>query len=77
MQVLKDVGKLLTLTLSQAQNRQPLSGSTTFSRIDIPASSDPFKGTCSSIMFFLTLFSSYSAVPLLNPFVVALLIPKL
>ncbi|WOH04860.1 hypothetical protein DCAR_0624272 [Daucus carota subsp. sativus] len=44
MKVLKDVGKLLTLTLSQAQIRQPLSGSTTFSRIDIPASSDPFKG---------------------------------
>ncbi|KAK1359173.1 Protein EXECUTER 1, chloroplastic [Heracleum sosnowskyi] len=44
MKVLKDVGKLLTLTLSQAQNRQPLSGSTTFNRIDLPASSDPFKG---------------------------------
>lgn len=44
MKVLKDVGKLLTLTLSQAQNRQPLSGSTTFNRIDIPASSDPFRG---------------------------------
>ncbi|KAI9077200.1 hypothetical protein K1719_040858 [Acacia pycnantha] len=39
--VLKDVGELTSQTLSQAQNHQPLSGSTIFNRIEIPASSDP------------------------------------
>ncbi|KAJ4967475.1 hypothetical protein NE237_019324 [Protea cynaroides] len=44
MKVLKDVGELLYLTLSQAQNRQPLSGTTVFNRIDVPPSSDPLTG---------------------------------
>ncbi|CAK9178134.1 unnamed protein product [Ilex paraguariensis] len=44
MKVLKDVGELINLTLSQAQNRQPLSGSTTFNRIEIPESPDPLNG---------------------------------
>ncbi|KAG9440698.1 hypothetical protein H6P81_020863 [Aristolochia fimbriata] len=44
MKVLKDVGELINLTLSQAQNQQPLSGSTTFNRIDIPTTSDPLNG---------------------------------
>ncbi|XP_038683737.1 protein EXECUTER 1, chloroplastic [Tripterygium wilfordii] len=44
LKVLKDVGQLLNLTLSQAQNRQPLSGSTTFHRIETPASQDPLNG---------------------------------
>ncbi|XP_057978409.1 protein EXECUTER 1, chloroplastic [Malania oleifera] len=44
LKVLKDVGELINLTLSQAQNRQPLSGSTTFNRIEIPASRDPLNG---------------------------------
>lgn len=43
-QVLKDVGELINLTISQARNRQPLSGSTTFSRIDIPGNQDPLNG---------------------------------
>lgn len=44
VQVLKDVGELINLTLSQAQNRQPLSGSTTFHRIEISTSPDPLNG---------------------------------
>ncbi|XP_043712802.1 protein EXECUTER 1, chloroplastic isoform X2 [Telopea speciosissima] len=44
MKVLKDVGELLNLSLSQAQKRQSLSGSTLFNRIDIPPSSDPLSG---------------------------------
>lgn len=52
--MLKDVGDLLTLTLSQAQNREPLSGSTTFNRIDISASSDPLNGSWNSIILFET-----------------------
>lgn len=44
VQVLKDVGELISLTLSQAQNRQPLSGSTTFHRIEISTSPDPLNG---------------------------------
>ncbi|KAF7843027.1 protein EXECUTER 1, chloroplastic [Senna tora] len=42
--VLKDVGELISLTLSQAQNHQPLSGSTIFNRIEAPSSSDPLNG---------------------------------
>lgn len=44
LKVLKDVGELINLTLSQAQNRQPLSGSTTFHRIEISTSPDPLNG---------------------------------
>lgn len=44
VQVLKDVGDLINFTLSQAQNRQPLSGSTTFHRIEISTSPDPLNG---------------------------------
>lgn len=44
MKVLKDVGELINLTLNQARNHQPLSGSTTFSRIDIPGNQDPLNG---------------------------------
>ncbi|KAI4299168.1 hypothetical protein L6164_032652 [Bauhinia variegata] len=42
--VLKDVGDLISLTLSQAQNHLPLSGTTVFNRIEIPASPDPLNG---------------------------------
>ncbi|WJX52480.1 Protein EXUTER 1, chloroplastic-like [Trifolium repens] len=42
--VLKEVGELISLTLSQAQNHQPLTGSTIFNRIDIPTSFDPLNG---------------------------------
>ncbi|XXG80493.1 hypothetical protein AAC387_Pa09g1343 [Persea americana] len=41
MKVLKDVGELLNHTLNQAQNRQSLSGSTVFNRVEIPTTSDP------------------------------------
>ncbi|EEF29622.1 protein EXECUTER 1, chloroplastic [Ricinus communis] len=44
MKVLKDVRDLINFTLSQAQNRQPLSGSTTFHRIETSASPDPLNG---------------------------------
>ncbi|KAI3752934.1 hypothetical protein L2E82_24976 [Cichorium intybus] len=41
MKVLKDVGQLINLTLTKAKNRQPLSGSTTFNRIEVPTNRDP------------------------------------
>ncbi|WCJ18895.1 Protein EXECUTER 1 chloroplastic [Euphorbia peplus] len=44
MKVLKDVGDLINFTLSQAQNQQPMSGSTTFHRIELSASPDPLNG---------------------------------
>ncbi|KAJ7968309.1 protein EXECUTER 1, chloroplastic-like [Quillaja saponaria] len=44
LKVLKEVGELINLTLSQAQNHQPLSGSTIFNRIELPASPDPLNG---------------------------------
>ncbi|XP_024965246.1 protein EXECUTER 1, chloroplastic-like isoform X1 [Cynara cardunculus var. scolymus] len=44
IKVLKDVGQLINVTLSQARNRQPLSGSTTFNRIELPATKDPLNG---------------------------------
>ncbi|XP_016502849.1 protein EXECUTER 1, chloroplastic-like [Nicotiana tabacum] len=44
MKVLKDMGELISLTLTQARNRQPLSKSTTFNRIEISASTDPLNG---------------------------------
>ncbi|CAJ1936143.1 unnamed protein product [Sphenostylis stenocarpa] len=42
--VLKEVGELINLTLSQAQNHHQLSGSTIFNRIKIPTSFDPLNG---------------------------------
>ncbi|XP_050888218.1 protein EXECUTER 1, chloroplastic-like [Lathyrus oleraceus] len=42
--VLKEFGELISLTQSQAQNHQPLSGSTIFKRIEIPSSFDPLNG---------------------------------
>ncbi|XP_027348690.1 protein EXECUTER 1, chloroplastic [Abrus precatorius] len=42
--VLKEVGELINLTLSQAQNHQQLSGSTIFNRIEIPTLFDPLNG---------------------------------
>ncbi|CAN8327293.1 unnamed protein product [Cochlearia groenlandica] len=44
VKMLKDVGELLSLTLSQAQNRQQLSGLTKFHRIDVTPSLDPLEG---------------------------------
>ncbi|MFQ6649350.1 hypothetical protein Gotur_023006 [Gossypium turneri] len=44
LKVLKDVGELINLTLNQAQNHQPLSGLTTFHRIETAASPDPLNG---------------------------------
>ncbi|KAB2603329.1 protein EXECUTER 1 [Pyrus ussuriensis x Pyrus communis] len=42
--VLKDVGELINLALSQFNDHQPLSGTTTFNRIEMPASPDPLNG---------------------------------
>lgn len=39
--MLKEFGELISLTLRQAQNHQPLSGFTIFNRIEIPSSFDP------------------------------------
>ncbi|KAI9077187.1 hypothetical protein K1719_040845 [Acacia pycnantha] len=50
--VLKNVGELISHTLSQAQNHQPLSGSTIFNRIEILASSDPLNVYTSVHMVF-------------------------
>ncbi|XP_051134810.1 protein EXECUTER 1, chloroplastic isoform X2 [Andrographis paniculata] len=44
MKVLKDVGELINLTLIQDRNRQPLSGSTMFNRIDVSPTLDPLNG---------------------------------
>ncbi|KAH0936040.1 hypothetical protein HID58_013157 [Brassica napus] len=44
VKMLKEVGELLSLTLSQAQNRQQLSGLTKFRRIDVTPSLDPLNG---------------------------------
>ncbi|KAF9601631.1 hypothetical protein IFM89_021097 [Coptis chinensis] len=44
MKVLKDVEELISLTLSQAKNRQPLSGTTSFNRIEIPETPDLLNG---------------------------------
>ena len=38
------MGELINLTLSQVQSHQPLSGSTTFNRIEITSSPDPLNG---------------------------------
>ncbi|KAK7331762.1 hypothetical protein VNO80_28502 [Phaseolus coccineus] len=42
--VLKDVRELIRFNLSQARNHERLSGSTMFSRIEIPTSLDPLNG---------------------------------
>ncbi|KHN19019.1 Protein EXECUTER 1, chloroplastic [Glycine soja] len=42
--VLKDLGELISLSLSRAWNHERLSGSTMFSRIEIPTSLDPLNG---------------------------------
>jgi len=42
--VLKDLGELVRLNLSRAHNHERLSGSTVFSRIEIPTSLDPLNG---------------------------------
>lgn len=44
VKVLKDMSDLIILSLSQAQNRQPLSGCTSFHRIDLPVYPDPLNG---------------------------------
>ncbi|XP_022988702.1 protein EXECUTER 1, chloroplastic-like [Cucurbita maxima] len=44
LKVLKNLSELIKLSISQAQNYQPLSGSTSFNRIDILTSSDPLNG---------------------------------
>ncbi|XP_022927782.1 protein EXECUTER 1, chloroplastic-like [Cucurbita moschata] len=44
LKVLKNLSELIKLSISQAQNCQPLSGSTSFNRIDIPTTSDPLNG---------------------------------
>lgn len=44
LKVLKDLSELINLSLSQAQNHQPLSGSTTFHRIETATSPDPLNG---------------------------------
>lgn len=44
MNVLKDVGELVNLTMNQNQNHQSLSSSTLFHRIEIPSTLDPLGG---------------------------------
>lgn len=44
MQVRKAIAELQTFSRSRAKNRQLLSGSTKFNRIEIPASQDPLNG---------------------------------
>ncbi|KAH9657584.1 protein EXECUTER 1 [Citrus sinensis] len=44
LKVLKDLSELINLSLSQAQNHQPLSGSTTFHRIETATSQDALNG---------------------------------
>ncbi|KAI3497430.1 hypothetical protein L1887_40028 [Cichorium endivia] len=44
MKVLKDVNQLINLALTQGQNRQSLSRSTTFNRIKLPLTEDPLNG---------------------------------
>lgn len=57
-QVLKDVSELINLTFSQAQDHQPLSGSTTFNRIELPASSDPLNGNLSFIFISVLIYDT-------------------
>ncbi|KAK7328089.1 hypothetical protein VNO77_22185 [Canavalia gladiata] len=42
--VLKDVAKLINLSLTRARNHEQLSGSTIFNRIETPTSQDPLNG---------------------------------
>ncbi|KAK1299959.1 hypothetical protein QJS10_CPB13g00218 [Acorus calamus] len=42
--MLRDIGEMISLALSQGSNDQPLSGNTLFSRIEIPSTSDPLSG---------------------------------
>ncbi|CAI9304258.1 unnamed protein product [Lactuca saligna] len=44
MKVLDNVDELINLTINQGQNRQSLSGSTTFNRIELPLTGDPLNG---------------------------------
>ncbi|PWA79173.1 hypothetical protein CTI12_AA201980 [Artemisia annua] len=44
MKVLRDVGQLINHSINRAKNRQPLSGTTTFNRIELPKSRDPLNG---------------------------------
>uniref|UniRef100_A0A7N0TVY9 Uncharacterized protein n=1 Tax=Kalanchoe fedtschenkoi TaxID=63787 RepID=A0A7N0TVY9_KALFE len=44
VQALKDIGDFINNSMNQAHNQQPLSGSTTFNRIDLPAYPDPLNG---------------------------------
>nr|GEX54668.1 protein executer 1, chloroplastic [Tanacetum cinerariifolium] len=44
MKVLRDVSQLINHTINRAKNRQPLSGTTTFSRIELPKTRDPLNG---------------------------------
>ncbi|KAJ0077953.1 hypothetical protein Patl1_37112 [Pistacia atlantica] len=57
--VLKDIGELINLSLSQAQSHQPLSGSTTFQRIEIASPSDPLNG---NLLLIMTLTPTKSIV---------------
>ncbi|KAJ0009925.1 hypothetical protein Pint_33445 [Pistacia integerrima] len=57
--VLKDIGELINLSLRQAQSRQPLSGSTTFQRIEIASPSDPLNG---NLLLIMTLTPTKSIV---------------
>ncbi|CAM8944996.1 unnamed protein product [Rhodiola kirilowii] len=44
VKALKDIGEFINNSINKARNQQPLSGSTTFNRIDLPAYTDPFNG---------------------------------
>nr|KAJ0185455.1 hypothetical protein LSAT_V11C900502270 [Lactuca sativa] len=44
VKVLDNVDELINLTINQGQNRQSLSGSTTFNRIELPLTGDPLNG---------------------------------
>uniref|UniRef100_A0A7N1A2G9 Protein EXECUTER 1, chloroplastic n=1 Tax=Kalanchoe fedtschenkoi TaxID=63787 RepID=A0A7N1A2G9_KALFE len=44
VKALRDIGEFINNSINQARNQQPLSGSTTFNRIDLPAYPDPLNG---------------------------------
>lgn len=57
--MLKDVGQLINLTLTRAKNRQPLSGSTTFNRIELPTNKDPLNGIIHYILFIILFYNLF------------------
>lgn len=59
--MLDNVDELINLTINQGQNRQSLSGSTTFNRIELPLTGDPLNGN-----LLKSFFSSYVVNLMIN-----------